>query len=507
MSHNKLKMRTLATLLVLFTDIATGDAPPQLIINANLLSPERHSILADAWVRIDNGRIAEVGAGPVETTGFTVIDAANGYLIPGLIDSHVHLYHATGLKRQYSNNYQSLYESYMQQQPRSFLYYGFTSVVELNADAATNQRFATSPLRPRLFHCGQGVILANGFMALELEEASLEDNYPGYLIDHYAGNFAPIGADRSQHTPEAVVDYVRQQGGRCIKLYFEEALWWPGGAPEFSLPSIDIVRDVVAAAHAHDMPVLLHATTPAGHRFALETGIDILVHGMWEWPNQAFDAPMPTPAFAKVARDVAASGTALQPTFSTIRNTASLFDADLLDDPEWSHALPRSYLQYLRTDAQQQRSAFLNRFAATLFASSISADTLPRLMSAFASRYRNLIGAMDADDARLLFGTDTAVGGFGWASPPGLAGYWEMLQWAQADIPLATLFKAMTISNAQAFGLDTEIGTIENGKRADMLILAKNPLLSVTAYNSIKTVIIDGKAIDRASLSAKESIP
>ncbi|MDP5069813.1 MAG: amidohydrolase family protein, partial [Congregibacter sp.] len=247
-----------------------------IITNVTVLSPERSAPLSGAWVRIDQDRISELGTGPVDVGDSTVIDAGGGYLVPGLIDSHVHLYHATGLKRRYTDDFDRLYQAFMTQQPESFLYFGFTSVVELNADTETNARFQASPVHPNLVHCGQGVILSDGFMALELEDQPIEQIYPGYLIDHYGAGRVPPGADPEQHTPQAVVDYVRTQGGRCIKIYYEEALWWPGGAPEFRLPSIEIVRDVVKAAHAHQMPVLLHATTPRGHRLALEAGVDIL---------------------------------------------------------------------------------------------------------------------------------------------------------------------------------------------------------------------------------------
>ena len=107
---------------------------------------------------------------------------------------------------------------------------------------------------------------------------------------------------------------------------------------------------------------------------------------------------------------------------------------------------------------------------------------------------------------RLLFGTDTAVGGFGWGSPPGLSGYLEMQSWARAGIPLRTIFKAATLDNASAFGLEDQLGTIEPGKRADLLLFADNPLTDVSAYNTIKTIIVDGLPIERQALSASRAI-
>ena len=72
----------------------------------------------------------------------------------------------------------------------------------------------------------------------------------------------------------------------------------------------------------------------------------------------------------------------------------------------------------------------------------------------------------------------------------------------QAGIPLDALFHSLTIGNAQAFGLQDTIGTIEVGKRADLLILSANPLDDVSAYNKIEDVILSGALISRSSLSA-----
>jgi imidazolonepropionase-like amidohydrolase len=67
---------------------------------------------------------------------------------------------------------------------------------------------------------------------------------------------------------------------------------------------------------------------------------------------------------------------------------------------------------------------------------------------------------------------------------------------------LGQIFRAATISNARKFKLDSELGTIEQGKTANLVLLKKSPLESLDAYDSITTVWIHGKAVPRESLAA-----
>ena len=113
------------------------------------------------------------------------------------------------------------------------------------------------------------------------------------------------------------------------------------------------------------------------------------------------------------------------------------------------------------------------------------------------------MGRWQQHGARFLLGTDTAVGGFGWSHPPGLAGYWEMQAWSRGGVPLAAIFRAATLDNARAFGLENEIGSIDVGRRANLLLLGKNPLDDLEAYDAIEKVILNGKVLEREALSAR----
>lgn len=502
-----MKTSTLAALLAAVCTMAAS-ADELVVNNVTIISPERPAPAMHQFVRIVDGRLAEISDKPVLTTASTVsIDGSGKFLTPGLIDSHVHLYHATGLKRRYSKDFSSLYDGYMSQMPRSYLYHGYTSLIELNADQETNQRVGASALKPDIHHCGQGLVLSNDFMSTDFdsEEAFLAA-FPNFLHDRYTTPRLPDRFNPADHTPAATVARIAKEGGRCVKLYYEEAFWWPGERPDFALPSEAIVKEIVEEAHRRGMSVLLHGTTPNAQRFALATGIDVLAHGLWEWPGSRLDQNEPSADISALTETLARSPLKLQPTMQTLRNELSLTAPDFLDQPELGSVLPAAYLHYLRTDAQVQKEELrrrAERIAPVLFPE-LKAQPLdlPKMQHQYIGRYEKLVGKFQQLGGKLLFGTDTAVGGLGWGNPPGLNGLWEMRAWQQAGIPLTTILRAATLGNAEAFGLDAELGTVTVGKRANLLLLTANPLASVEAWNQIDTIILNGNAIARASLAA-----
>jgi imidazolonepropionase-like amidohydrolase len=103
--------------------------------------------------------------------------------------------------------------------------------------------------------------------------------------------------------------------------------------------------------------------------------------------------------------------------------------------------------------------------------------------------------------ARLLFGTDTPSAPT-YANPPGLNAWLEMHRLLEAGVTPAQIFEMATLRNARALKLDQEIGTVEIGKRADLLLLRADPRQTVQAYDEIVKVIVGGRVLDRAELAA-----
>src|ERR1700757_2823973 len=136
-----------------------------VIKNVTIISSERSTPLAHASVVIRRGRIAEIGTDLVAGPYAKQIDGRGGFLIPGLIDSHVHVGNMGPLDDDAIEKHPELLEAYRAQLPRSYLAFGFTTLVDLDLKQKTADWFNATPVHPNLCSCGRGVHVAAGYGA------------------------------------------------------------------------------------------------------------------------------------------------------------------------------------------------------------------------------------------------------------------------------------------------------------------------------------------------------
>lgn len=87
---------------------------------------------------------------------------------------------------------------------------------------------------------------------------------------------------------------------------------------------------------------------------------------------------------------------------------------------------------------------------------------------------------------------------------PGASLHHELELLVEAGIPPLKVIKIATRNGAQALDIERDVGTIEPGKQADMIVLSENPLDDISNTKKIETVINNGQLIDRVELMNKE---
>ncbi|MCB1599396.1 MAG: amidohydrolase family protein [Xanthomonadales bacterium] len=471
-----------------------------LISDVILVSPERAAPLVHAHVLVRDGRIAEIRQSRPRGRFDQTLDARGRWLTPGLIDSHVHLGSDAGLREDQAQAHPELRAAFLAQEPRSYLYFGFTHLVDLNESEDFIRQWRALPLAPGLSYC-KSLPFPGGYGEAFLPE-SVRNRTPYLLDDPAQRESMPEGYEPEEHTPDAVLAKVARTPAICVKTYFETGfagLWdWP-------VPSDALIADVHQAAKARGRRHVHHANSLAGYRQGLAARVDVLAHGLWHWDAHNAERKLP-PAIAKLLDELIAAGIAIQPTSQVLGAELRLFDPAFLDDPRLRKAVPAALLDFYRSEDAQwfrrkmeqnlQRTELVQQFLGA------EANGDPRQTSQVAlDRLQLVVRYLHAQGGRLLLGSDTPSSPT-YTNPPGLNGLLELQFLQDAGLSPHEALLAATLDNARSIGLDGELGSIEVGKRADLLLLSADPLASVQAFDHIDQVILGGRVIKRETLAA-----
>jgi hypothetical protein len=119
---------------------------------------------------------------------------------------------------------------------------------------------------------------------------------------------------------------------------------------------------------------------------------------------------------------------------------------------------------------------------------------------------KNAEGAKKLSDA----GVSVQLGAHG--QREGLGAHWEIWMFVQGGMSPIEALRSATLRGAQYLGMDKDIGSLEPGKLADLVILGANPLEDIRNTTSIDTVIqngrvFDGKTINEAGAKPQKHAP
>lgn len=480
-----------------------------LIEQVNLLSPELAAPLPAQQVLVRAGRIVSVLANDSPAAGrirasYTGarLDGRGRFLTPGLMDSHVHLSNPPGL-RPTDDNAAALTRAFSQQQPRSYLYFGVTQVLDLANTVDGVADFQAQAVKPDLFRCGAAP-LQDGYPIHQLPKAQRAQLQPDFIVEHAAQHAHPTAQPTAQHSqqhsPEAVVGRIKQSGAHCLKIFVENGF---GDADHLPVYSQDSLRRLRQAADASQLPLVAHANAYDMQRLALQASPDVLAHGLWNWSGlsaevrqQAIATGQLPAAIQTHLQQVHQAGIGYQPTIQVLERMGALFEPATLTDPQLAKVVPGALLRWYQTpQAQWFRQELQQDFGDAPASVAAAAFNTGSRRGASAAFYLHQLGHP------LLLASDTPSSPT-YAHQPGYGTYLEIQAMAAAGISLQAIFEAGTINNARWLKIDHDFGTVSKGKVANLLLLKENPLQHSRNWDSIEQVIVHGVALPRASLAA-----
>ncbi|RZJ01202.1 MAG: amidohydrolase [Brevundimonas sp.] len=405
--------------------------------------------MADATVFIADGRITRVAQGEALSPGdkVTRIDGRGRYLLPGFADMHVHV-----LNRGYGRDYGgSVFEpDYMRTGDLMlpFLANGVTQILEMSAMPETLAQASE--------------IESGAVLGPHVATAAMVDGEP------------PVWAlnARTATTPEAGRQAVREiaaAGYDFVKVY-----------ARLSLP---VFEAVVEEAQLEGLGVVGHA--PAGSRnqadAVLRSGLSMLAH-IEELPKLGGSMDSDVDSYGALARgrDISIA-TTLTTDAWIARQTRDPTSVERVQGIEYLHPL----LVWQWTHA--------NRYTAATSPELVQArdDLVVFTQRAFAR--------LNEDGVRLLPGTDSIVSGVAY----GFSLHDELSLMVSAGMTPRQALESATRRSAEFLGVSTDRGTVEAGKRADLVLLDADPLADIANTRAIAGVIVGGRYLTRVELDAR----
>ncbi len=434
----------------------SGSAQPTVVfLNVNVIDATGSPVQPGMMVIIQGDRITHIGktakiSFPPDTK---IVDGRNKFLIPGLWDMHVHTIFGDWIP---GGKEVSL---------PLFVANGITGIRDMGGDLDTllqwrSQTSSGTILGPRMIISGP-----------------MLDGPKSRFPSSVSISTAEEGRKAVNDLKAKGVDFIKVQSFITRDGYFGVV----DEAKKLGITMVGHVPDAIRASESIDagQKSIEHLT---GIFEGASTAEDSFIHGTAKGPKRYLDTYDGKLAAALIAH-MARTHTWLVPTLVWERGQWLIDDIDYSHDPALKYA-PASW---------QKKSwpSFTKGILAEL-------DTDPvAVRRQFVQKEFEIVNAMRKARVPIMAGTDTAAAV---AVLPGFSLHTELECFVQAGFTPMEALQTATLNPAKFLGLQSQMGTVEKGKLANLVLLDANPLEDIKNTRKIAAVVLNGRLLDRAEL-------
>ena len=438
--------------------------PPQegvFIQNATLIDGTGAAPQTGANIWIRKNQIEAIGTDLEPPRGATVIDATGKFVVPGLIDAHIHL--DAPIAYQISPEER---EQIIEHNGNALLYNGVTTVLNVSSDeewiwARRAAQREGRLISPRIYAMGRAFIPEGGWG------------------DHLGRTLKDAEAARQR-----ALDYVAK-GTDGFKVVIEDGIADRSGT--VPLMPDDMLEAIVEVAEAEDVPIYVHAINLEEYKKAVSIRPRGIVHGLED----------PIPEGDPILQEMVDNNIIIIP-------TVSLFEAflryderpDGFDDPILVSSVPTFLLERMRrADFMAEENARFQQ---------IAGEDIYQWVAAKIPVFKENVTKMHQAGVKLAVGTDG--GGRVGYNFQGYNTPWEVQLFVECGLSPMEALVAATRIGAKAIGVEDKLGTVEAGKWADLLILNADPLKDIRNIREIDLIIRDGQVHSRSDFAYRSGV-
>lgn len=431
-----------------FGAFTAASAETIVLTNFTLIDGRGGKPLPSSAIIVVDGRIQWVGpASKLKApAGAAATDLAGKYVIPGIINLHGHVGNTVDLAQDPRN----FTRANVEKQLKMYASYGVTAVCSMGSEQdlilamRDEQRSTGRPGMTRIFTARRGFT-----------------GIAGYPTSAQGMKGVPYEVESVEQVEKDVAELASQKVD-IVKIWVDDHL-----GKERKIP-MDLSKAIIANAQKHGLRV-------AAHIFYLDDAKQLVDAGLAGLAHSVRDKPVDKELIAIMKKKGAWLAAA------TLTREASTFafakPQPLLDDPFFQRSISPAVLATLKSADFQKRAT-------------AEPDTAHG-GEWLAMAKKNLKTMVDAG-VKCGFGTDSG--------PPrrfqGYNEHWEMEMMADAGLKPMQIITMASKNSAEFLGVSKDLGTLEAGKWADLVVLGKDPLADIKNTRSIETVWIAGNKVN-----------